>query len=106
MMIKMITDITSTSLCCGLTSFSLLCVVRGSAFARRRREREIELESDEKDRQHEREEIEALRLNMMKKQVEGTEQEDEEVSSAIIHALFRKCGYVMGCLLLIKHEKK
>ena len=55
-------------------------VVRGSAFARRRREREIELDSDEKDRQHEREEIEALRLNMMKKQVEGIEQEDEEVS--------------------------
>lgn len=71
-----------------LTSFSLLCVVRGSAFARRRREREIELESDEKDRQHEREEIEALRLNMMKKQVEGTEQEDEEVSSVSQLPLF------------------
>ena len=57
--------------------------IRGSAFARRRREREIELDSDEKDRQHEREEIEALRHNMMKKQVEGTEPEDEEVSTII-----------------------
>ena len=46
MMTKMTTDITSTLLCCGLTSFSLLCVVRGSAFARRQREREIELESE------------------------------------------------------------
>ena len=42
--------------------------------------REIELESEEKDRQHEREEIEASRLNMMKKQVEGNEAENEEVS--------------------------
>ena len=57
---------------------------RGSAFARRRREREIELESDEKDRQHEREEIEALRLNMMKKQVEGTEPENEEVNIILV----------------------
>ncbi|XP_065920862.1 RNA-binding protein 25-like isoform X2 [Dysidea avara] len=56
---------------------------KGSAFARRRREREIELESDEKDRQHEREEIEALRLNMMKKQVEGTEPENEEDSDDV-----------------------
>ena len=78
---RMITDIISMPLCC-----SLMCIVivnRGSAFARRRREREIELDSDEKDRQHEREEIEALRLNMMKKQVEGTEPEDEEVSDII-----------------------
>ena len=63
----------------------LFIIARGNAFARRRREREIELDSDEKDRQHEREEIEALRLNMMKKQVEGGEPEDEEVSS--IHIL-------------------
>lgn len=83
---KMITDIISTSLCCSLTCIVIILFVnRGSAFARRRREREIELDSDEKDRQHEREEIEALRLNMMKKQVEGTEPEDEEVSTIILN---------------------
>ena len=81
-------------------------VVRGSAFARRRREREIELESDEKDRQHEREEIEALRLNMMKKQVEGTEQEDEEVSAIMTGNIHTHFTCMMGCLLLIKHGKK
>ena len=58
-----------------------------------RHERESVLESDEKDRQHEREEIEALTLNMMKKQVEGTEQEDEEVCYIMtgnIHIYFLK----------------
>ena len=71
-------------LCCSLMCIVIVSFVnRGSAFARRRREREIELDSDEKDRQHEREEIEALRLNMIKKQVEGTEPEDEEVSDII-----------------------
>ena len=64
---------------------NIIFVDRGSAFARRRREREIELDSDEKDRQHEREEIEALRLNMIKKQVEGTEPEDDEVSDIILN---------------------
>lgn len=77
----MTTDITSKLDALWFGFFAiLLLIIRGSAFARRRREREIELDSDEKDRQREREEIEALRLNMMKKQVEGTEQEDDEVS--------------------------
>ena len=57
--------------------------------------------------QHEQEE---LRLNMMKKQVECTEEEDEEVSSTSQLPLFmhssESVGRQWGCLLLIKHEKK
>ena len=42
---------------------------RGNAYARRRRERECEIEEDRRDRQKEKDEIEALRLQVMEKQV-------------------------------------
>ena len=50
---------------------------RGGQFARRRRERELEKEEDEKDRQREKEEIEALRLEVMERQVKEWQREQE-----------------------------
>ena len=46
---------------------------RGNGFARRRREREVEMERDERDRQREKEELEALRLEVMERQVRERE---------------------------------
>ena len=59
---------------------------RGSQFARRRRERELEREEDERDRQREKEEIEALRLEVMERQIK--ENKRQEVS----------CVYCVGDL--------
>ena len=51
-------------------------VRRGSQFARRRRERELEKEEDERDRQKEKEEIEALRLEVMERQVKESKRRE------------------------------
>jgi RNA-binding protein 25 len=49
---------------------------KGSQFARRRRERELEREEDERDRQREKEEIEALRLEVMERQIKENKRQE------------------------------
>ena len=63
---------------CVFSLLALTCtLVRGSQFARRRRERELEKDEDERDRQREKEEIEALRLEVMERQVKECKRERE-----------------------------